>query len=126
MVPFDADCVGKTHGATTDDRNVVIQFDPYSLAHIRTADLHEGATGSCYWIASTLALRAGAAHRPAALTQRQRPLRSARDPLRRPAGRWPRTFEERRRQGGRRAPGGPAGARLVPGPGKRPAPDGGK
>ena len=38
-------------------------------------------------VASTLALRAGAAHRPAALTQRRRPLRSARDPLaRRRAG----------------------------------------
>ncbi len=37
-----------------------------------------------WWIASTLALRAGAAHRPAALTQRRRPLRSARDALRTP------------------------------------------
>ena len=39
-------------------------------------------------VASTLALRTGAAHRPAALTQRRRALRSARDPLacRRPVG----------------------------------------
>src|SRR5208337_4997312 len=33
MVPFDADRVGEAHGATTDDSNVVIQFDPYSLTH---------------------------------------------------------------------------------------------
>jgi hypothetical protein len=33
IVPFDADRVGETHGATTDDRNVVIQLDPYSLTH---------------------------------------------------------------------------------------------
>jgi hypothetical protein len=39
-------------------------------------------------VASTLALRPGAAHRPAALTQRRQALRSARDPLarRRPGG----------------------------------------
>jgi len=47
----------------------------------RTATTSAGATGSCYWIASTLALRAGAAHRPAALTRRRRPIRSARTPL---------------------------------------------
>src|SRR5262249_49503859 len=53
----------------------------------------------CCRIASTVVLRVGAAHRPAAFTQRWRSLRSVRAPLRRPApagrdGAWsrPRLF----------------------------------
>jgi hypothetical protein len=51
--------------------------DTVPTAALRTAITHPSPLP----IASTLALRAGAAHRPAALTQRRRALKSARDPL---------------------------------------------